>query len=326
MKKGYLYIIFATILFSTMEVSLKMTSGKFNPIQLTFLRFFIGGVLLLPIAIKIIIKRKIKLEVKDFKFFLITGFICVVVSMILYQLAISSSQASIVAILFSCNPIFVIPIAYFALKEAIYKDTIISMVISVLGIFVILNPFNMAISIIGIAYTLLSALTFALYGIIGKKKSTEYGGIIVSSLSFILGSMELLIFIMISKINFVATFFDKVGMKNFARVPVLKGITLGTLPGLIYIGIFVTGLGYTLYFLAMEETSASVASLVFYIKPALAPCFALVILKEAIKFNTVIGIVLILLGSSITFMQNNRRNKKLEKENDEKKISVNAGA
>ncbi|WP_234122319.1 DMT family transporter [Clostridium hydrogenum] len=326
MKKGYLYIIFATILFSTMEVSLKMTSGKFNPIQLTFLRFFIGGVLLLPIAIKIIRKRKIKLEVKDFKFFLITGFICVVVSMILYQLAISSSQASIVAILFSCNPIFVIPIAYFALKEAIYKDTIISMVISVLGIFVILNPFNMSISIIGIAYTLLSALTFALYGIIGKKKSKEYGGIVVSSLSFILGSMELLIFIMISRINFVATFFNEIGMKNFARVPVLKGITLGTLPELIYIGIFVTGLGYTFYFLAMEETSASVASLVFYIKPALAPCFALIILKEAIKFNTVIGIVLILLGSSITFIQNSRRNRELEKENEHKKVSVNAGA
>lgn len=318
MKKGYLYIILSTILFSTMEISLKLVSGKFNPIQLTFIRFFIGGIMLLPLAISNIRRRKISIDVKSLKFFALSGFICVVISMVLFQLAVLNGKASVVAILFSCNPIFVIPLAYVMLNESVYKDTIASMIISMLGIIFIMNPFNMGGSVKGIILTLLSAVTFALYGVIGKRRSSEYGGIVLSSFSFIMGSFEMFILIMISKISFVSSFFDEKGLKIFANIPIMQGISLSTIPSLIYIGIFVTGLGYTFYFLAMEETSASTASLVFYIKPALAPILALIILKEVITVNMIIGIGLIIVGSCITFVFNNKRNKtELEEEEEE---------
>ena len=48
MKKGYMYITLTTLIFSTMEIALKLVSNNFNPIQLTFTRFFIGGLFLLP--------------------------------------------------------------------------------------------------------------------------------------------------------------------------------------------------------------------------------------------------------------------------------------
>ena len=92
------------------------------------------------------------------------------------------------------------------------------------------------------------------------------------------------------------------GLSLFARVPLVSGIGLGTLPGLLYAGIFVTGLGYTFYFLAMEQTSAATAALVFYIKPILAPLFAFLILKEAITFPMVVGILFILTGSVVAFV------------------------
>lgn len=41
MKKGYMYITLTTLIFSTMEIALKLVSNNFNPIQLTFTRFFI---------------------------------------------------------------------------------------------------------------------------------------------------------------------------------------------------------------------------------------------------------------------------------------------
>ena len=52
MKKGYLYIILATFFFSSMEIALKISAGSYNPIQLTFLRFLIGALVLLPLAIR----------------------------------------------------------------------------------------------------------------------------------------------------------------------------------------------------------------------------------------------------------------------------------
>lgn len=323
MKQGYIYIALSTILFSTMEISLKLLSNQFNPIQITFLRFFIGSVILIPIALKNLKSKNLSLNINDFKFFALSGFICVVVSMTLYQLAILYSKASIVAILFSCNPIFVIPLAFFILGEKVYKHTIISLAVSIIGIIFILNPLKLADSPLGIILTFLSAGTFALYGIVGTKKSSKYGGIICSCFSFLLGSLEMLILILISKIHFISYALSKTTFKTFANIPILKGISIGNIPSLIYIGIFITGLGYSFYFLSMEKTSVATASLVFYIKPAFAPILALIILKEPIFINTLIGILLIVVSSCITFVFNNKIRKKVHNENSKDDNAIN---
>lgn len=309
MKQGYISIILATILFSSMEVALKLISGQFNPIQLTFLRFLIGAVILLPAALKGLKDREILLNKDDFKVFALLGFVCVVVSMTFYQLAILYSKASIVAILFSCNPIFVIFFAYFMLTEKIYKTTIVSLVISIIAIITIMNPFHMTNNIYGVSFTILAAVTFALYGVIGKKYSKKYGGVVQTCFCFLMGSAEMFLIILISKINFVAQIIYQSKFKIFSNIPILKGITLSSIPGLIFVGVFVTGLGYTFYLLAMEKTSAATASLVFYIKPALAPILALIILREVINLNTIVGIILIVISSSITFISNKKRTK-----------------
>ena len=43
MKKYFGLILIATFLFSTMEIAIKCTDGVFNPIQLNFISFLIGG-------------------------------------------------------------------------------------------------------------------------------------------------------------------------------------------------------------------------------------------------------------------------------------------
>lgn len=49
-KKGYLCIFVTTILFSSMEIVLKLSAGEFNPVQITMERFLVGGLLLIPFA------------------------------------------------------------------------------------------------------------------------------------------------------------------------------------------------------------------------------------------------------------------------------------
>ncbi len=302
MKKGYIYILLCSVLFSTMEIALKLVSDKFNPIQLTFLRFFIGSLILMPLAIKGLRRRKIHLKAGDFAFFALTGLFSVVVSMILYQMAILYSQASVVAVLFSCNPVFVVLFAFMILREKIYKHTIISLIVSITGIVVIMNPLHMSGRSLGIMLTILSAVAFAVYSVIGRKRSEYYGGIALTCFSFLLGSIEMILLIIITKISFVSFFMTNTGLKSFASVPILQGINWNTLPSLIYIGVFVTGLGYGFYFLAIETTSAVTASLAFFIKPALAPILASIIIHEAITFNMFIGILLIIAGSLISFI------------------------
>ncbi|AQR94831.1 DMT family transporter [Clostridium saccharoperbutylacetonicum] len=297
MKKGYLYIALTTIIFSTMEIVLKFISGVFNPIQLTFTRFFIGGLFLIPFALNALHKKHSSISTKDLRYFAFLGFLGTVVSMVLYQLAVQNSKASVVAVLFSCNPVFVTILAFFLLKEAIHKNNVLALILEVVGTIIIINPLNTQLSVLGTILTIASTLTFAFYGVSGKKKCAKYGGIVVTCFGFLFGSLEMLALIGLSHISPIANLFYSNNLEIFSNIPLFTGYTLSTFPIVSYICIINTGVGFACYFKSMEETSAQVTSLVFFFKPILAPILALILLHEVIPYNMLIGILFILLGS-----------------------------
>ena len=120
-------------MFSSMEIALKMAGSAFNPIQLNLIRFFIGAVVLLPFALRALKQSGLKLVSADWRLFALTGLVCVIVSMSLYQLAITVDQASTVAVLFSCNPVFALLFSYLILRERMGRANLISVIISVIG-------------------------------------------------------------------------------------------------------------------------------------------------------------------------------------------------
>lgn len=302
MKKGYLYIAFATVLFSTMEIALKSISGSFNPIQLTLSRFLAGGVVLLPLAVKTLHKKQIKPMLSDMLNFALLGFVCVIVSMLLYQMAVMNTKASVVAVLFSSNPIFVMVLAYFLLREPIFKNNILALILETVGIVAIINPLHTKLSLIGVAFALLSAVAFAFYGALGKQKTAKFGGVVVTCFSFLFGSAEMLVLALLTRIDGIANLLKANGLGVFADVPFFTGYSPDNLLLVLYVFVGVTGAGYVFYFLAMEETSANTASLVFFFKPALSPILALILLKEVIPVNMVIGILFILGGSMLSLL------------------------
>lgn len=307
--KGYTYIILSAIIFSTMEIAGKVVSKEINPFELNFLRFLIGALILLPLAIKNLRKRKIFLNKNDVGYFCVTGLLCVVVSMSFFQLAIVYTKASTVAIVFSTNPVFTIPFAYIILREQLNRNTIFSLVISLLGLICILNPFTIHSDIKGIVLAILAAVTFSLYSVIGKMRSDKYGSIVMNCFTFLVGDFIMLFIMLMSHIQYIVKLNGEVGLSLLSNMPLIYGVNRGNILTVMYLGIVVTGLGYLFYFYAMEETSATTASIVFFIKPALAPILALVILHESISSNTILGILFILAGSYITFIGRSRVNK-----------------
>ncbi|MDU1007157.1 MAG: DMT family transporter [Clostridium butyricum] len=298
MKKGYMYIALTTLIFSTMEIALKLVSDDFNPIQLTFTRFFIGGLFLLPFAIISLHKKQEFLSKKDLLYFAFLGLLGTVISMCLYQLAVLTTKASVVAVLFSCNPVFVTILAFLLLKENIHKSNVLALILEIIGSLIIINPFNTKLNIFGVLLTIASTLIFALYGVYGKRKCLKFGGIVVTCFGFIFGSLEMLILIGLSHISYISNILANNNVLSiFSSIPLFTGYYIQTLPVIIYICIINTGLGFAFYFKAMEETSAQTTSLVFFFKPILAPILALILLHEVIPFNMIIGIVFILLGS-----------------------------
>jgi drug/metabolite transporter (DMT)-like permease len=301
MRKGLFYIAMTTVFFSSMEIALKVIANDFNPLQITFTRFFIGGLFLLPFALKEIKRRGHGISRHDVGWFAILGFFCVVLSMTLYQMAIVYGQAAVVATLFSANPVFVAIFAFFILREALTRFNVIALVLEIVGIIFIVSPWNTSLSLASVILALLAAFVFAFYGALGTRQCALHGGVVVTCMSFLVGSLEMLAVIGLGHIPFVAGLLVDNGLSLFANVPLFSGYTLVTLPWVLYVCVGVTGCGYASWFLAMETTSANTASLAFFIKPVLASVLAFLFLGEAIPFNMVIGILIIVIGSAVSF-------------------------
>lgn len=156
MKRGYLYIAVTTLLFSSMEVALKLISGQFNPIQLNFSRFLVGGLVLIPFAVRELKKRGRKLDGKALGSFALLGLMGIAVSMSLYQLSVTRIQASVVGVLFSSNPVFVTLFAFLLLHETISKNQIAGLVLDVAGIVLIIQPWHLRLDALGVVYVLLA--------------------------------------------------------------------------------------------------------------------------------------------------------------------------
>lgn len=297
---GCLFIALATLIFSTMEVLLKLpaVAGAFHPMQITVERFLVGGVCLLPMTVWTLQKKGIRLTGADLRFFALTGLLNIPLGMVLYQLAITHGQANVVAVIFSGNPIFVTVLAALLLGELIHWNNLLALAAEVLGILAIVNPFGRdRVSLTSVVLAVLSALFFALYAVLGKKKTAQVGSIVVTCCSFLLGGAELLVLLLVGRTGVGAGLYQAIGLDCFCDVPFFQGINGESLPYFLFIGIVNCAGGYVFHMLAIEKTSATHGSLVFFFKPILAPLMALAVLGEAITPNIGVGIGFFLAGS-----------------------------
>ena len=285
MKKVYICILITAFLFATMEVVLKLAGETMDPLQLTFLRFMIGGSALFPFALAEIKKKKLKLAIKDYLYLALLGILCVPVSMLLFQLGILYSKASTAAVLFSINPMFTIIFAHFLTSERITKARIIFLILGLIGVLFMMRPWELqqGNTILGLTFTISAALTFGLYTVMGKISVEKTGIIAQTSISFIFGSLVLLIVILIT---------DR---------PVIDGVA-ENLMLVLYISLLVTGVGYYSYFTAIKNSDAATGSFAFFIKIVIAPVIAVIVLGDQILWNTYIGIIFILIASYLNII------------------------
>ncbi|MFV0527284.1 MAG: DMT family transporter [Lachnospiraceae bacterium] len=306
---GFICIAIATVLFSSMEITLKTLVDDFAPLQITLARFLVGGLVLLAPALMRLRQKQLSITGRDLGRFLLLGFLGIVVSMNFYQLAITQINASAVAVLFSSNPLFVTVLAYLLLGEVIYRRNVVGLLLDIVGILCIINPLQMSINLPGTLCALAATVAFALYGVGSKKTGQSHGALVVTCFGFLSGSLEMLLLTILSHVPAIAEFLLAHDLGLFARIPVLSGYSWQTLPAFLLVSVGVTGIGYTAYFIGMEKTSAATGSLVFFFKPVLATLLSVWILAEQIVPSMILGIAFMLAGSLVTILPELRRQK-----------------
>lgn len=280
-----------------MEVALKLAGSELDSFQLTFLRFMIGGLLLLPFAVAEMRKNRVKLELKDFAYLLYVGILGIPLSMLFFQMGVIHSNAATASVLISINPLFTMVFAHFMTEEKLKKTNVIVLLFGLLGILFMIKPWNLqeGNSVLGVVLMLLAAIFFGWYTVAGKISVQKMGIMAQTSISFILGALVLLIIML------------------FMGKPIVAGVAEHWML-VAYISIFVTGLGYFSYFTAIRLSDATTGSIAFFLKPAIAPFMAVIFLKESILWNTYVGIVLILIASWLN-IRGKRKEVRLSEQN-----------
>ncbi len=287
---AYVYIAITSMLWSGMEVALKFVGGQFHPMQLTFSRVLAGGLFLLPLALRTLRRRGLRPDAAAWGTFVKLSLVGVTVSLCANQLAVVRIPAAMVSTLASTNPVFIVLLAYLILRDPIAKHQVVSLLLAILGILLVIRPWSLHLDPLGIACSLASTLTFSLYSVCGRRQSQRYGGVVVTCFCFLLGALEMILLSGLTHLPSVIRLLDLAGLGSFASIPFFSGYSLASLPGVLYIYVGGTGIGFACYFMSIEKGSAQQASVAFLVKPVLAPIIAYVVLHETIQFNELCGI------------------------------------
>ena len=162
--------------------------------------------------------------------------------MTFYQLAITDTNASVVAVLFSCNPAFVMVFAALLLHEAVRRRNVAAIILEI-----------MALSSLSIHSMYRSAFRNRIYSAVRplplrftayrQRKCAKYGGVAVTCMSFLFGAFELLAFAGISHPGLCRHYGGKRPWR-IADIPFFTGYSMENIGFVLYIFIGITGAGF----------------------------------------------------------------------------------
>lgn len=277
--KGYLWLFFTITLFSTYEVVGSIFAHEIHPLLINAIRFSIGGLVLLPPAIKTMEREQLQLKGSDLATLFGLGILNAGLCVTLLQYSLRYTEASTAAVLFSSNPLFVSLLSVFFFDERLTRDKVLALLLGIGGMLLVSGGLKSQ-NALGPILATSASIVWAVYTVAGKKLSQRYGSLVMNAFSFLLGGGFLFL------------------LAAILRIPLTGFTPLNTLL-LAYIGVAVTGIGYYAFFTGLLYLDTTAGAAVFFFKPVLATIFAFLILGEPISMRKIAGIMVIMASMSL---------------------------
>lgn len=264
-SKGYLYLIGVIIVWGLSFPLSKLALSFMSPFVLTFIRFLVGGTILLIYARGLVYGKK---EI-------INAILNVAIFVILLNIAINfSSNPALTSVLVYTQPIFVIVIARL-LGESVRLDQIIGVIVAFSGILISVDSTSFDL---GSVMAIFAAILWAIGTIYYSKMKVNN----------------------VIKLNAFMSLFSSIFV-----IPILPfsgyiklnvyGILLA-----ILVAFLAQSLGFILWFNGVRELGPSVASSVVILVPVSAYLFTFLILGKVPTTLEIVGSSLALLGVLIS--------------------------
>lgn len=287
MKKEYIYAGISILLWSTTATVTKLLLGTLSSMQILAVSSLFAFIFLLVVNL---IKGNLQ-ELKAYKtkdYLQISGM--GILGVFLYRLFLNigtdilqASQAFIINYLW---PIMIVLFSCIILKEKMTSRKLIAIILSFIGVIIVTADGNLLNirkdNIIGVIYCIIAAISYGLFSVLNKK--TNYNKYVSMMLFYLVSFIISLLYVLLFESSFK-----------------LEGIQL---LGLLWIGIFTSATAFTSWALALEHGDTVIISNLAYITPFLSLVWTALILKEKLNINSIIGLVIIILGIFIQLKEN----------------------
>lgn len=263
-------------------VSAKAVIDKLDPFTLLVSRFGIGATFLLVL---ILLKKEysLRLPIRYIPHVIVLSIIGVFVHQLLQASALLTIDASSAGWLITFSPVFTVFLSMLFLHEKMTLSKGFGIIIAICGVLLITTTgtgksFSFSFQI-GYVLMVLSTLNWAVYSVLLKKLRVPLPALVLT--------------FYISFIGFMLTLPFLVKQRGWEKFELLEYPEWGHL---IFLGIFVSGVGYWYWGKALEVLEASKVSVFIYLEPVFTVIAAVILLHEKVKITSVTGGLIIIIG------------------------------
>ncbi len=303
MKKemsAYSYLILTILMWSAVPAVAKLALNELNNFQILFYNNIVG-IITLSLIIKFQNKYKLFKEYKksDYAKMFGMGFLGLYMYYILLYGSFNIAPAGQANMINYLWPIFIVIFSIFLLHEKWNQKTIIAILISFIGAFIVFTKgtFTSFQNEYARGYLLAlgAAICYGLFSVLGKKHEHEK---FTSMLVYYTSS-----FILITPTMLVVSKFT---------IPTSPT----TILSLLFLGGLANSIGFVFWFKALKIGHTHKMANIVYVNPFLSLIFVYFLNNETIPFASIIGLVLIVAGIVIQLMKTSKKNNALKKINN----------
>jgi len=280
----YLVMILPPLFWAGNFVVGRAVSDQHAPIGLSFSRWLLASLILLPFVIKPIWQQRQIIKRNLAKIFLLSVLSISAFNSFAY-IALQTTTATNATLLNSFIPIFILVISGFFLKENISRIQILGVLVSLAGVFVILTRLDKTvISSLevnqGDLWMLVATLDWALYSILLKYlRPKDLNPMPFLGVMMIMGTLVLIPVLALNPFNEASITWSPEMIKALA-----------------YIAIFPSIVSYLAWNYGMQKLGASLGGQFIHLMPLFGALMAVAFLGEKIQLYHLIGGICIALG------------------------------
>ena len=285
LSPGFLAVIIAHIIWGINFLVAKVTLQEIPPYSLSFLRFFLALILLLPFLF--IERRKLRFEIKDLPYILLVGTFMTTFNIALFYEGIQRSTPIDASVLSMIVPIISVLIGWTLLKEKIFMVNLVGIGFGLLGALTVLGGPQLLGSstnpdrLIGNLLLVLSSICFVTGSSIARVYLRKYSALMITTSIFLIATLAFIL----PALN------EYLKDPNWVTQVDIVGIF-----GLFFIVIASSISAFFLFEWGLMKVGVVKADLFQYVEPLIATTLAVIILGEPLKYSLIIGGILIGLG------------------------------